>query len=362
MTLHTHDTVREVATAPPNSSTQSTEPVRSNFEVAVSLAQETPHQRTLKTSIAAWIFPPRKAPAKRTVSFWYLGIPGATYRGLSYFDRQVSGYGPEEFSIARYLAKQGIGLVIIDMFGTGESKVEVDGEQITRHVTAQANAQVLHQLRSRLVAGTLAPGLKAVPEDAIFLGGFGHSMGAFQLTQLAALLEDRGTPLDAAIFAGWSHGLVDYERLGLDANALLAGMTTTNGYYTVPRRLMRPVFYGPQPTVPTELIEADEREAIAFPKGLLDEGLIPGIVAQEASRLSRPVLYVATEHDFSACAQAEGEVFRSTRLYTAYTQPQAAHCNFEASRQEFWRVVAWWTHMVAALKFPFHLLPNGGLS
>ena len=359
-----HDREHEARTSSPHSnvSTQPIGPVRTAFEVAISIAQETPRAKTLRASIAAWIFPPRNVPAERTVALWYLGIPGATYRGLSYFDRQVSGFAPEEFSIARYMAKQGIGLVVIDTLGTGESKAEADGELITRHVTAEANAQVLYELRKRLTTGTLVAGLDAVAEDALFLGGFGHSMGAFQLTQLAALLENRGAPLDAAIFAGWSHGQWDYERIGMDPAAALAEMAETNGYYAGGRHLMRMFFYGPQPSVPRELIEVDEQDATTFPKGLLLEGLTPGIVAQEAGALRCPILHVLAAHDLGTSAQSEGHIYTSSRLFTAYTQPQAAHCNFESSRHQYWRTIAAWTRMVGALRYPFHPPPSEGVS
>lgn len=353
---HTHDIDHgaRASSLHSNVSTQPIGPVRTAFEVAVSIAQETPRARTLTASIAAWIFPPRNVPAERAVALWYLGIPGATYRGLSYFDRQVSSFAPEEFSIARYLAKQGIGLVVIDTLGTGESQAEADGELITRSVTAEANAQVVDELRKRLTTGTLVAGLDVVAEDALFLGGFGHSMGAFQLTQLAALLEERGAPLDATIFAGWSHGQWDYERIGIDPAATLAAMVETNGYYAGGRQLLRTFFYGPQPSVPRELIEVDEQDATTFPKGLLLEGLTPGIVAQEASALRCPVLHVLAAHDVGSSAQSEGPLYTSSRLFTAYTQPQAAHCNFESSRHQYWRTIAAWTRMVAALSYPFH--------
>ena len=331
-------------------SSQQGNPVRTSFPVTVTLAEGTPVETTLDATIAAWVFTPNQVGAENTSGIWLLGIPGATYRGLAYFDRQVTGYPAQEFSIARYLARQGIGLVVIDTLSTGESGVEVNGELITRFVTAEANAQVLDLMRERLTVGMLAPGLEAVPEDALFLGAYGHSMGAFQLSQLAALLEDRGTPLDAAIFAGWSHGPFDYARLQMDADAIFAGMVATNGYYAVPRALMRPVFYGPNPTVPAALIEEDEWDAIPFPKGLMDEGVVPGIVAREAGTLSCPVLYVAAAHDFCANAQAEGSVFHCTRLFTAYTQSAAAHCNFEESRHEYWCMVAGWLRMVAACR------------
>jgi len=325
--------------------------------VTVTLQRGTSAEATLEATIEAWVFAPYKVPGPSRAALWYLGIPGATYRGLSYFDRQVDGYDPEEFSIARFLAKQGIGLVVIDTLATGASNVEVSGELITRFVTTEANAQVLEQMCDRLATGLLVPGLDAVPEEDLFLGAYGHSMGAFQLTQLSALLEERGTQLDAAIFAGWSHQDFDFARIQLDMNALFAEMVVDNGYLTIPRRVMRPVFYGPQPSVPAALIEADERDAIAFPKGLLDEGMVPGVVAREAGTLSCPILYVAASHDFCPNAQAEGGVFRSTRLFTAYTQPAAAHCNFEDSRLEYWRTVAGWTWMVAALRHPLALLP-----
>jgi len=325
--------------------------------VVVTLAQGTPRETTLKASIAGWVFVPQVIAEEGAASLWYLGIPGATYRGLSYFDRQVEGYPADAFSIARFLARQGIGLVVIDTLGTGESEIEANGELITRFVTAEANAQVLSQVRERLLAGMLVPELDAVPENALFLGGFGHSMGAFQLTQLALLLEERGAPLDAAIFAGWGHSMPDYSRVGIDAKGLIAVLTEQNGYSVIPRPLMRLVFYGPQPSVPAKLIEVDERDATIFPKGLMDEGLIPGIVAQEAGQVQCPVLNVLASYDFFPSAQQQGVFYRSTRLFTAFTQAHAAHCNFEDSRHEYWRAIVGWTRLVAALRYPFHLLP-----
>jgi pimeloyl-ACP methyl ester carboxylesterase len=333
----------------PGTSTQRVAPVRTSFQVSVTVAQGTPGAQTLEATIAAWVFRPQKAQGDSLLALWYLGIPGATYRGLSYFDRQVDGADSEEFSLARFLAREGIGLVVIDTLGTGESEVAVSGELITRQVTAEANAQILEQMRTRLLAGTLVAGLDAVPEEALFLGGIGHSMGAFQLTHLTALLEERGTPLDATVFAGWSHLAFDFARIQMDVDAIFSEVVVDNGYMIIPRRLMRAVFYGPQPSVPAALIEADERDAIPFPKGLLDEGMVPGVVAADAGKIRCPVLYVAAAHDFSPNAQAEGGVFRSTRLFTAYTQPAAAHCNFEASRKEYWRVVAGWSRRAASL-------------
>ncbi len=320
------------------------DPFQTSFRVTVPLLTSLPGEVTLDAAIAAWVFAPNDVPDPKAV--WYLAIPGGSYRGLAYFDRQVEGYGAEEFSMARFLARHGMGLIVIDTLGTGESQVAVDGELITRFVTAEANAQVLSQIRERLLAGRLVPDRDAVPADALLLGVIGHSMGAFQAIQLAALLEKRGTPLDAAMMIGWSHGPVDYDRLHLDANALLTQMVATNGQYAIPRALMRPLFYGPSPTVPAALIEADERDAVTFPKGLLDEGLLPGIVAQEAGMLRCPVLSVAAAHDLCANAQAEGALFPSTPLFTAYTQPAAAHCNFESSRRALWHVLVKWSRMV----------------
>jgi pimeloyl-ACP methyl ester carboxylesterase len=338
------------------------DPVRTSFSVSVPLGREgTPGAMQLDATIAAWVFAPDNLPQGRDVSIWYLAIPGATYRGLAYYDRQVEGYAPEEFSLARFLARNGIGLVVIDTLGTGASELAVNGELITRFVVAEVNSQVLEEMRERLLAGMLVPGLAPVAEEALFLGGVGHSMGAYQLTQLAALLEDRGTPLDATVFVGWLHGAVDYARVGLDADALFAEMVAENGYYRIPRAVMRPVFYGPDPTVPAALIEADERDALLFPKGLLDEAMVPGIVAREAGTISSPVLYVVASHDFCPNAQGDAPVYGLTRLFTAYTQPQAAHCNFESSRTEYWQVVAGWSRMVAIPGHPFSLQPSGNI-
>lgn len=347
--------------ARPGVSTKRGDPVRTSFSVSVSLGQGTPGAMQLDATIAAWVFAPDSLPDGGTVSLWYLGIPGASYRGLSYYDRQVEGYAPDEFSMARFLARNGVGLVVIDTLGTGASEVAVPGELIDRFVIAEVNSQVLQQIRDRLLAGMLAPGQAPVAEEALFLGAIGHSMGAFQLTQCCALLEERGTPLDAAIFVGWLHGAIDYARLGLDADAIFAEMVAENGYYRIPRVEMRPAFYGPDPTVPAALIEADERDAVGYPKGLFDEGVIQGIVAREAGTISSPVLYVVAAHDFCPDAQGDAPVYHSTRLFTAYTQPEAAHCNFEPSRREYWQVVLGWSRMVAIAGHPFLLPPSGNI-
>lgn len=57
---------------------------------------------------------------------------------------------------------------------------------ITRFVTVETNAQILQQRGARRAAELLVPGLDPYLKMR-FLGAFGHSMGAFQLTQLAAL-------------------------------------------------------------------------------------------------------------------------------------------------------------------------------
>src|ERR1700736_4615387 len=122
--------------ARPGVSTERGDPVRTSFSVSVPLGQGTPGAMQLDATIAAWVFAPDSFPEGRAVSIWYLGIPGATYRGLAYYDRQVEGYVPGEFSMARFLARNGVGLVVIDTLGTGASEVDVNGELINRFVTA----------------------------------------------------------------------------------------------------------------------------------------------------------------------------------------------------------------------------------
>ncbi|HEX7097288.1 MAG TPA: alpha/beta fold hydrolase, partial [Acidimicrobiales bacterium] len=101
-------------------------------------------------------------------------VPGG---GMSrrYFDLDVPAHLGEH-SMARALARQGFVVVTIDHPGVGESDTPDDGYELTPQRVADVNAHVVHEVRRRLHAGDLAPGLEPITTRASI--GVGHSAGA----------------------------------------------------------------------------------------------------------------------------------------------------------------------------------------
>jgi pimeloyl-ACP methyl ester carboxylesterase len=299
------------------------------------------------SEIAVWVFPP--SPESISPLFppqWLLCIPGGTYRGLAYFDRQVPGSSPFAYSMARVLAAQGIGSAVIDNLGTGDSPVpaSISGWQLTRHVYADAYRQLVSQMRERLANGTLISGLAPVDERRLFVVGVGHSMGGILATQLQASYE----ACDALCLLGWATlTMSDQEALvDLDANALAAAVTSTGYLPREIRSALHAFFYSP--SVPAALIEADKQEAVLVPAGLL-ECLQPRFLREEAAHIRCPLfLGFASNCDVTAEPQGEVAAYPAARSITLFVQQHAHHCaNFEPTRFDLWDEIASWVRLKA---------------
>ncbi len=302
--------------------------------------------------IAAWVFPP--APARQSVftdalpPLWLLCIPGGTYRGLAYFDRQVPGSSPFAYSMARVLAAQGIGSVVIDNLGTGESPLppHVSGWQLTLSVYADAYRQLVAQLRERLACGTLLSGLAPLDARRLFLVGVGHSMGAM----LAISLQASYPVCDALCLLGFG-ATIPFAQLcsqvGLDNDAAAIAQSVTPAGYLPPqmRAVLRAFFYSP--AVPAALKEADEKDAVLIPAGLL--ALLSGDLASEAARIRCPLfLGFAADRDATAQPQREPEAYTQVHSLTLFVQSHAYHCaNFEPTRFDLWDELAAWLRQKA---------------
>jgi len=300
-------------------------------------------------AVAAWIFPPtRQAEQRGDPPSWLLCLPGGTYRGLAYFDRQVPGCSPAAFSMARVLAAQGIGSVVIDNLGTGDSPVpdHVSGWHLTRQVYADAYRQLTEQLRERLTTGALCDGLAPVAQP--FVVGVGHSMGGM----LALQLQASSGVCDALCLLGWAtRTLVPLDELfasvGMSAD-LLATLITPNGY--VPpaalRASVRSWFFAP--SVPTDLIEADEQDATVMPAGML-ESVTPGALSGEAAQVRCPLfLGFAAGQEVTSSPHEEVAAYPAVRSLTLFVQSQANHCaNFAPTRFELWDEIAAWVSWVS---------------
>lgn len=315
----------------------STEPVPLSFEVFL---------ETLgSVRIAAWAFPPHYQN-DLLPALWVFCIPGGTYRGRAYYDRQAPGYVPFAYSMARHLASNGIGSLVIDNLGTGQSTGALSSEAITAEVLAAAYQQVVAQLKNRLATRNLLDGLAAIPEESLFLAGIGHSMGAFILTHL----QGRYPVFDAAIHLGLPYQPKNvqafYASFG-DEQALqtmIEQFTLHAGDESFAREnrvYMRPIFYSKD--VPVELIQADEADATTVPVGLFHDVVTQTEVAAQFAQLITCPVYLGFGQLELSSPHEEVASFSGSKRVTLFVLDNAAHCaNFAPNRYQLWNDVISW--------------------
>jgi pimeloyl-ACP methyl ester carboxylesterase len=292
--------------------------------------------------IAVWVFPPHNV-SELLPSMWLVCFPGSTYTGLGYFDRQVPGFAPFAYSMARSLTWQGIGCIVVDHLGTGASRLEVDGEMLTRKLLVDAYRHLIELLRHRLICGTLVAGVAGITEERLWLCGVGHSLGGLLLTQL----QGEHASLDALAVLGYAHLHETVELAGVDLDAGLAlsyeVAASHQGYLTpdAVRHSLEEFFYAPD--VPQALKEADAADATVFPMGLVDT-MLPGIVAEQVSRITCPVFLSYGEAcDFTMTPRRECEAYPKASSITLLLVSGGAHCtNFAAGRVTLWQHLAMW--------------------
>lgn len=312
------------------------EPVATTFTV---------HDDTIGTAhLAAWIYPPQSSSA-HVPTIWGLFLPGSTYAGRGYYDLQVPGCAEDSYSMARYLAQRGIGVVTFDHLGTGASVSDVSGEMLTWHRTASLYEQVVTQLRTRLEHGTLCAGQAPIEPQRLFLLGGGHSLGGFVLTEIEATYHC----FDAVAFFGWAQG-PRHPRLRKQDPALRQVMSEQNGYMFInDRSLLHWFLYGDPSTVTDQVIAEDAAQAVAVPAGLFRE-LLTGNDLQ-ASQIACPVyLSFGQAIDMCESPRQEPHYYHACQDITCFLLPEAAHCaNFSPQRQRLW------THLTAWIQTRAHL-------
>lgn len=294
--------------------------------------------------IAAWVFPPQHGEAG-SPPLWAVCFPGATYRGLAYYDTQVDGCSPDTYSMARHLATQGMGLVVIDNLGTGESRVPVSGWKLDRRLLADVYRDLIAQVRDRLVCGMLLPGLAPIDDHTLFLGGIGHSMGGMLLSHLQA----HHAPFDAICLLGWAT-LTMLTHLPGTSPVLfeqVAEAITSDGYIpTSLRQAIRPWFFSP--AIPEEIIAADEADATIAPAAWLAE-MQPRALIQEAARITCPLFLGFGGIDVTSTPSEEVAAYPQARSIMLFVQAEAHHCaNVEPGRFALWLAITDFLHAQAA--------------
>jgi pimeloyl-ACP methyl ester carboxylesterase len=273
-----------------------------------------------EATIAAWVFPPHHQ-SDLLPQMWLVCFPTSTYTGLGYFDRQVSGCVPFAYSMARWMSWQGLGLIVVDHLSTDASQVACHGEALTRTVLVEVYRHLIGQQRHRLTHGT-------------FVDGVGHSLGGLLLTQL----QGEYASLIALAVLGYANTNETVELAGADLEvglALAHEVAESHQGYLTPleaRLSLQDFFYSP-----------DAADATIFPIGLA-ESMLPGIVAEQAARITCPVyLAYGGDRDFTMQPCREPIAYPSAPSITLFVLPGDAHCtNFAARRVDLWQSLAAW--------------------
>jgi hypothetical protein len=288
------------------------------------------------SSVAVRCFAPEPGAAGRLPDpLWVFAThgSGADWR---YWDIWVPGHVSDGYSFAEFFTRRGIGVAAIDVLGVGDSVFPGDGALLTLETLAAAHDQVARELRTRVAAGTLVPGVAPVA-DALWLG-VGHSGGGGTTVVQQSTRESfdflgvLGMPADDFEVLGGHEGVVSQVVVN-ERGMLVASPTGEEG-----RRRSRARAY--LDDVPDLVIDA--RETRPFPPSwpsLMKRGtLLP-----YAATITSPVFLGFGEVDYGGSPFEEPDRYRSASDVTVYIQPGSAHQhNSSAARQELWLALYNW--------------------
>jgi pimeloyl-ACP methyl ester carboxylesterase len=281
-----------------------------------------------KISLASWIFVPENLSAMEMIPVLFC-LPGGGYSKAYYHLPGHPGY-----SFAQHMAERGFVVVAIDHFGTGESTRPDNGQQVTSPLMAQANHQVVQQLRDLLSQGMIA-GIKT---EKLYIAGIGHSMGAM----LGILQQSMYRSFDAIATLGWANG-----AMSIQVNEVQPRIDD-HGYAWTDREKLAPFFYGTF-GVPEEIIAADTALATCIPTGAFDFLSTPSAMQRSAAPISVPVFFANGSIDAAANLPDEARFYPHSSDITIFRLHGAGHVhNFAPTRKVLWDRLAWWIDTLMA--------------
>lgn len=290
-------------------------------------------------SQAAWIFAPEDPATAHAV---LVCLAGGTY-DKHYWHLEVPDH--PGYSFAEHLAERGYVVVAVDHLGVGDSS-DVDGPA-GLEVLALGDAEVVRQIRARVLEGTLVDGL---PAGSLPVVGVGHSMGACLTTMVQAI----AGCYDAVVLLGYGVEVtnVDHAVAAEDLAAsiernyemlrTLAGAEKGATSWLLSRAGLRDNFYASD--VPEAVMAADDLHVSRLPAQANAEVISPGFVAGHAGRIDVPVfLGLGASRDVSPDPHAELANYRASSDISLYLVAGSAHChNMAGNRHSLWdRISAW---------------------
>ncbi|TQM11388.1 alpha/beta hydrolase [Pseudonocardia kunmingensis] len=297
---------------------------------------------------AAWLFLPEDPSAATAV---LLCLAGGTY-DKRYWHLEVPGR--RGYSFAEHLAGQGYIVVALDHLGVGGSSDPERSGDVGLPLLAAGDAAVAVQLRARMRAGALVPGL---PSLDLPLVGVGHSMGAC----LTTMMQAQERPYDAVVLLGYGVQISNVHEAAIDAEDLHARITQSLAAFRertgtapdavstiVPRQRLRQLFHAPD--VPDDVIAADDAAESRVPVLAASEVTTPGYVQRYAAVVDVPVFVaLGAVLDVSPDPYAELAGYRASQDVTLHLVAGSAHChNFAGNRVVLWDHIAAWVPRVTA--------------
>lgn len=236
-------------------------------------------------------------------------LPGGSYSRF-YYQAEFQGF--EGYSFSHYMAEKGFSVLTLDHLGMGESSMPDAVHLLDKKSIAAFNHAAVRQVLSQ-------DGAKP------HLIGVGHSMGGMALIEQQA----NHATFDKICVLGWTN-----IGLSLDTGELKPQFQG-HEYLPTERSLMRPLFH--LPDVPDDLIKQDDARASLTPSPFANQALQPGIVAEEAGRITCPVFLAYGDVDISPNPKHEPAFYKSADSVDLKTITGSAHNhNFSSTRTALW--------------------------
>jgi len=318
------------------------EPIRLEIDVQGSAPSGAEH-------IVADLFlpPPSATPA----GILLCCLPGG---GMSrrYWDLQVADE-LGEYSMARYLARQGFAVATIDPLGVGDSGRPDDGYALTPSALADVNDVAIRRIIAGLREGTLRDDVAAVP--TLRTVGVGHSAGGL----LTVHQQARHRTYDALALLGFAGGglpshLTEDERAFAGKPQLLrdALAALVEARFGDPLPMRSSTAVSPMLVKGASLEAALSAMAASGSSMLALVGLtsmIPGSSDAELAAIDVPVFLGVGELDITGTAHEIPSQFPNTRDVSLFVLAHSGHNhNVSDNRTDLWDRLGAWARSVLA--------------
>ena len=283
--------------------------------------------------------------------------PGGGY-SRRYFDMNFAGH--EGYSEARWHVARGTIYIAIDHVGVGESTIP-DLSRIDFETLAATHDSCVRQLLAQLRLGAIAERFPAVENP--FAMGMGQSMGG----GVTILTQSRFATFDAIAPCGVSaihtalpqRDAAAFEHGKARFDAVAEGRVKSHLEHDHEGVDYRYAFHWED--VPADILHEDMKGGYPIRKTSPDFGsltiphcavrmMLPGVFAEDAARITAPVLVANGERDTCPDPHAEAAAYRASRDVSIYIIPKMAHMhNFASSRAMLWRRLHDWSRMLSRI-------------